>query len=63
VVVDEQYRGRQLGKLLVEAVTQLAKKRGCYKISLDCADKVMDFYKSIGYVAEPGRANMLVIRF
>lgn len=61
--MDEGYRGRGLGKLLVEAVKQLAKKRGCYKISLDCKDQVIDFYKSIGYVAEPGRANMLVIRF
>jgi glucosamine-phosphate N-acetyltransferase len=63
VVVDEGYRGRQLGKLLVSAVTELAKKLDCYKISLDCSDLVINFYKSLGYVAEPGRANMLVIRF
>lgn len=63
VVVDKEYRGRHLGKLLVDAVTQLSKQIGCYKISLDCNDKVIDFYKSLGYVSEPGRANTMVIRF
>ncbi|KAI1302403.1 putative glucosamine 6-phosphate N-acetyltransferase [Halotydeus destructor] len=63
VVVDEAYRGRHLGKILVEAVKQLARKRGCYKISLDCSDKFVNFYKSFGYAAEPGRDNTLVIRF
>ena len=32
VVVSDQYRGRQLGKLLVNTVTRLAVSTGCYKV-------------------------------
>ncbi|KAF5305728.1 hypothetical protein FQR65_LT07624 [Abscondita terminalis] len=63
VVVNNTYRGKQLGKLIVMTVTLLAKKLGCYKMSLDCKDSLIAFYKSIGYKLEPGNANSMVIRY
>jgi len=63
VVVAEESRGQRLGQLLVETVRLLARDLGCYKLSLDCKDQVIPFYNTLGFVAEPGRANMLVIRF
>lgn len=63
VVVNNTYRGKQLGKLIVLTVTLLAKKLGCYKMSLDCNDSLIAFYKSIGYKVEPGNANSMVIRY
>lgn len=63
VVVDDTYRGKQLGKLIVVTVSLLAQRLGCYKMSLDCKDKLIPFYKSIGYALEPGNANTMNIRY
>ncbi|XP_018571247.1 probable glucosamine 6-phosphate N-acetyltransferase isoform X2 [Anoplophora glabripennis] len=63
VVVNNTYRGKQLGKLIVLTVSLLAKKLGCYKMSLDCKDSLIPFYKSIGYKLEPGNANSMIVRF
>lgn len=63
VVVDDTYRGKQLGKLIVVTVSLLAERLGCYKMSLDCKDKLIPFYSSIGYVLEPGNANTMNIRY
>jgi len=63
VVVNNTYRGKQLGKLIVLTVSLLAKKLGCYKMSLDCKDSLIPFYKSIGYKLEPGNANSMIVRY
>ncbi|CAH0551864.1 unnamed protein product [Brassicogethes aeneus] len=63
VVVNNTYRGKQLGKLIVLTVSLLAKKLGCYKMSLDCKDSLIPFYKSIGYKCEPGNANSMMVRY
>lgn len=63
VVVNNTYRGKQLGKLIVMTVTLLAKRLGCYKMSLDCKDSLIPFYKTLGYKLEPGNANSMVIRY
>lgn len=49
VVVSEDYRGLELGKLLVETMTLLGKAVGCYKVSLECADKNVRFYEGLGF--------------
>lgn len=63
VVVDDTYRGKQLGKLIVVTVTLLSEVLGCYKMTLDCKDKLIPFYRSIGYVDEKGNANSMSVRF
>ncbi|XP_019865021.1 probable glucosamine 6-phosphate N-acetyltransferase [Aethina tumida] len=63
VVVNNTYRGKQLGKLIVLTVTLLAKKLSCYKMSLDCKDNLIPFYKSIGYKLEPGNSNSMMLRY
>lgn len=63
VVVNNTYRGKQLGKLIVLTVTLLSKHVGCYKMSLDCKDDLIPFYKSIGYKVEPGNANSMILRY
>ena len=63
VVVDDTYRGKQLGKLIVVTVTTLAEYLGCYKMSLECKDKLIPFYRSMGYVDEPGNSNSMSIRY
>lgn len=63
VVVDNRYRGQQLGKLLVELLTKLARdKCDCYKISLECNDDLVKFYQQFGYAHEE-KQNYLCQRF
>jgi glucosamine-phosphate N-acetyltransferase len=50
VVVNHAYRGQQLGKLLVDFLTTLAREQcHCYKISLECKDELVHFYEQFGY--------------
>ena len=44
VVVDPKYRGANLGKTLVQKVTEIAKNEKCYKIILDCGEHNEEFY-------------------
>merc|ERR1712218_171029 len=62
VVVSDQYRGKQLGKLLVATASLLAVKLGCYKVTLNCNDKMIKFYASLGYKSEDGNSNYMCIR-
>lgn len=48
VVVDKEYRGKNLGKKLVEYIMDMAQERGCYKVVLDCKEENIGFYKKCG---------------
>lgn len=48
VVVDSGYRGKQLGKRLLERLRQEAVEMGCYKIILDCSEDNQPFYEKCG---------------
>jgi glucosamine-phosphate N-acetyltransferase len=63
VVVDDTYRGKQLGKLIVVTVSLLAEHLGCYKMSLQCKDNLIKFYRSMGYVDEKGNSNSMTLRY
>jgi len=62
VVVSNEYRGRQLGKLAVGVMQPLAKKLGCYKVTLNCTDDMVKYYTGLGYSMEKGNANFLCLR-
>jgi glucosamine-phosphate N-acetyltransferase len=63
VVVDNRYRGQQLGKLLVDLLTKFAREKcDCYKISLECKDDLVKFYQQFGYDHEE-KQNYLCQRF
>ncbi len=49
VVVHSGYRGIQLGKKIIDFLSQEAEKMGCYKILLDCSDKNVSFYEKCLY--------------
>lgn len=63
VVVSKDYRGKQLGKLIVMTILQLAHHLQCYKLSLDCRDTLVPFYESLGFKKETGNGNHLNVRF
>ncbi|XP_030855561.1 glucosamine 6-phosphate N-acetyltransferase [Strongylocentrotus purpuratus] len=53
VVVKEEYRGKQLGKLMVETLTLLSQQVGCYKTTLECKTDNIPFYTKFGYKQDP----------
>lgn len=53
--VDEQQRGRHIGKELYEAAVTLAKENGCYNLTLNvwsCNPSAMRFYEAMGLVPQ-----------
>ncbi|CAG2235221.1 glucosamine 6-phosphate N-acetyltransferase-like [Mytilus galloprovincialis] len=62
IVVNNAYRGKQLGKLLLDVLTILCQKIDCYKLSLECLDGMVKFYKQFGFDKEDGQ-NYMVQRF
>ncbi|XP_046352210.2 glucosamine 6-phosphate N-acetyltransferase-like [Haliotis rufescens] len=59
VVVSDLYRGKQLGKLLVDSMTLLSAKVGCYKVSLECRDPLVKFYSQFGFKKEENQNYMM----
>lgn len=49
VVVDSNARGLQLGKKIVEFLTEHARSIGCYKVILDCSAENKGFYEKCGF--------------
>lgn len=62
VVVSNEYRGKQLGKLVVGVLQPLAKELGCYKVTLNCTDDMVKYYNGLGYKMEEGNANFMCMR-
>lgn len=52
VAVIEQHKGKGVGKLLIEHLVQLAKKKGVYKTILNSDKKNEIFYHKIGFKTE-----------
>ncbi len=54
VIVLKEYRGKGIGKALLESVTDMAKKRGCSRITLEVREDnrpAQCLYKSFGFKA------------
>ncbi|QSL66576.1 hypothetical protein MERGE_000958 [Pneumocystis wakefieldiae] len=49
VVVAKSYRGKNLGKLLIEMLSRIARSKKCYKIVLDCKEHNVEFYKKCNF--------------
>jgi ribosomal protein S18 acetylase RimI-like enzyme len=63
VFVREGHKGHGYGQILVKAVIASARKRGCYKVILNCradnADLVGWYEKSFGFRVHPDLAMRL----
>ena len=49
IAVNPEYRGKQLGKVLINHLSALGSALGCYKVILDCDEKNVGFYEKCGY--------------
>ncbi|KAI8905891.1 acyl-CoA N-acyltransferase [Gorgonomyces haynaldii] len=50
LAIDKQYRGKGLGRMLVEAMEEEAIKRGYKIISMHAQEPKIGFYKRFGYI-------------
>ncbi|CAG5134444.1 unnamed protein product [Candidula unifasciata] len=62
VIVSDLYRGQQLGKILLDVLVALSQDLGCYKVSLECKDKNVEFYTQFGFQKTEGQ-NFMQLRF
>jgi glucosamine-phosphate N-acetyltransferase len=49
VVVDVNYRNLGVGRFLINELINVAKIKKCYKISLECRENKIQFYKHVGF--------------
>ena len=49
VIVHNCYRGKKLGKEIVEKSIDFANKKKCYKIILNCTEKLQKFYEKFNF--------------
>ena len=62
IIVNNTYRGKQLGKIIIASLIEIGKAIGCYKITLNCKDDLIKFYNQFGLVCENGNANFMQVR-
>jgi GNAT superfamily N-acetyltransferase len=63
LVIDEHYRGRGIGKLMIEKVKQWAKEKGNDKIGLRCNVKRTEahlFYEHLGFAEVKQQKNFVI---
>lgn len=49
ISVAKSQQGKKLGIKLIKALTEIGRKRGVYKIILDCSEHNVPFYEKCGY--------------
>tara|TARA_A100001011_G_C13615390_1_gene557790 strand:- start:33 stop:458 length:426 start_codon:yes stop_codon:yes gene_type:complete len=49
IVVDDRVRGMMLGVKLVKELVGIGKSKGCYRITLFCDKKLIQFYERNGF--------------
>jgi glucosamine-phosphate N-acetyltransferase len=60
VCIKREHRGKQLGRQLLTYLTQLAKEKGCYKVTLYCEDSNVEFYKKCNFKCA---GNQMIVDF
>ncbi len=49
IVVLENYRGRGIGKLIMQELIDNARNENCYKLVLECREEKRYFYEKLGF--------------
>ena len=49
IVVDSEVRGKMVGVSLIKELIEISKKKGCYRITLFCNEKLVNFYSRNGF--------------
>lgn len=60
IVVAPKFRRHGVGNLIVRALIDLARAKGCYKVSLECRDDKVPFYAQLGFAHTGCAMSMLL---
>ena len=58
MIVHSDFRGKGLGKILIDKCIGYAKLQKCYKIILDCSEQNCRFYENCGFTK---KENQMVL--
>ena len=60
ILVNENMRGKKIGSMLINFLTNIAKQYNCYRIDLTCTSGLKHFYFSNGFINENLSLTMLL---
>ena len=49
IVVNSEVRGKMVGVSLIKELIEISKRKGCYRITLFCNEKLVNFYSRNGF--------------
>jgi len=49
VAVGKEYEGNGVASNIIDVLIEIAREKECYKIILDCKDKLIPFYEKFGF--------------
>ena len=52
IIVKKEYQKNGYGKLLINNLVQVCKDEKCYKILLNCEEKLVKFYEKCGFTSK-----------
>ena len=52
IIIDSHYRGKDLGRKLIEKLLSIGKQEDCYKTTLSCYDNNIVFYEKLGFISK-----------
>jgi glucosamine-phosphate N-acetyltransferase len=50
IVIHKDYRGKGYSKLIINELLKYGESMNCYKIVLNCEDKLKSFYTNFGFI-------------
>ena len=60
IIIDNSCRGEGYGKMIIKSLVEKANEYGCYKVILNCNDKLVPFYEKLGF---ENKNNQMAIYF
>ena len=60
IVVSKKYRNRNYGTKIIEELIKIGKEKKCYKISLNCNNENINFYKRFGFIEKGKELNYYI---
>ena len=62
VCIDQMYRKKGYGKILIDYLIRVADDYDCYKISLNCSDVNVRFYASCGFIRNANQMTKSLLK-
>lgn len=60
VIIDKNYRGKKLGKRIINEAVNYCRNINCYKVILDCSDNNIKFYEKCNFTL---KGNQMALYF